>query len=325
MSYHVNSPAAIAGGVLAAGGATALLVRDASTTGWTVELALMPVLVALTILSGHHAGKAMRRGKLLSAVGLYALAILGSGITVYETMGRRAEVRDTRTATAADTADSRQHLRQMLAEAEGNVTHYRQKMSDECGSGKGKKCDGLTYTVKTWEAAVEGYQTKIKGLGAPTPVDPKAERVAALASMVGVSASAQSVKSTVSLIEPLALPLFLELGSIVLFGYGLGRSRRKLETVPALQPVARKLPAVDIDDDPPSVSGAQPKSRADALVDLRALLRAGQAPPSQEWLKERWNVGSKGTISKWLAHWETNGELPGNRLVDGRCKTVVAA
>ena len=85
-------------------------------------------------------------------------------------------------------------------------------------------------------------------------------------------------------------------------------------------------PAALIDDDvPPSSSGAQPKSRDDALADLRALLRAGQAPPSQEWLKERWNVGSKGTISKWLAHWETNGELPGNRLVDGRCKTVVAA
>ncbi len=84
-------------------------------------------------------------------------------------------------------------------------------------------------------------------------------------------------------------------------------------------------PAPPIDDKaPPSTGGTRPKSRDEALADLRTLLQAGQSPPSQEWLKDRWHVGSKGTISKWLAHWESTGELPGNRLIEGRCKTVVS-
>lgn len=76
---------------------------------------------------------------------------------------------------------------------------------------------------------------------------------------------------------------------------------------------------------PPGGGNARkPLSRDEALADLKLLLQAGHSPPSQEWLKDRWQVGSKGTISKWLAAWETEGALPGNRMTEGRCKTVVA-
>lgn len=97
-----------------------------------------------------------------------------------------------------------------------------------------------------------------------------------------------------------------------------------VETVDVRAPSLPPPPAADDNEAPPPTGGARPKSRDEALADLRTLLQAGQFPPSQEWLKGRWNLGSKGTVSKWLAHWECNGELPGNRMVEGRCKTVVS-
>lgn len=318
--YHVASPAAIVGGTAAAGGAVALLVRDAAVTGWTVDLMLMPVLVGLTILCGHHTSKALFRGRVLSAAGLAILAVFGSTLTVYETMGRRAEVRDAKVAVATDSASQRSHLQQMLAEAEENVTRYRKRLSDECGSGKGKKCDGFAYTVKTWEAAVTGYKAEISSLGAPKPIDPKAERVAAIAAMFGVGISPDVIQRHVGVLEPLALPIFLELGSIILFGYGLGRGRKIEAPAPTRQP----LPEIEVANDPLplSTSSTPAYTRDEALADLATLVRAGQHPESQDWLAERWGR-TKGCTSKWLMHWEATGQMPGNRQPDGRRKMVV--
>jgi hypothetical protein len=78
------------------------------------------------------------------------------------------------------------------------------------------------------------------------------------------------------------------------------------------------------DDSPPSGGECRPKTREEALADLRQLLKAGHSPPSQEWLRARWQVGSKGTVSKWLRLWEDTAQMPGSRMVEGRCKTVVA-
>ena len=209
----------------------------------------------------------------------------------------------------------------MLAEAEENVTKYRKRLSDECGSGKGTKCGGFTYTVKTWEAAVTGYKAEISALGAPKPIDPKAERVAAIAAMLGVGISPDVIQRHVAIVEPLALPIFLELGSIILFGYGLGRGRKVAVQAPA--PTRQPLPEIEIANDPlPLSTSSTAYTRDEALADLATLVRAGQHPESQDWLADRWNVG-KSAVSKWLRHWETAGQLPGNRQPEGRRKMVV--
>lgn len=98
-------------------------------------------------------------------------------------------------------------------------------------------------------------------------------------------------------------------------------------TVPAPAPTRQPLPEIDDEDAlPPSISGNQKAfTRDEALVDLATLIKAGQQPPSQKWLKERWNLGSRGTVTKWMQHWEAEDLLPSPRLSDGRCKTLEAA
>jgi hypothetical protein len=209
----------------------------------------------------------------------------------------------------------------MLTEAEENVGRYRQRLSSECSGGQGRRCQGYAYTVKTWEAAVAGYQSQISALGAPRPVDPKAERVAALAALAGVTAAPDVIKSNVGMLEPLALPLFLELGSIILFGYGLGRRR---DTSRALSVPSATSAEVPRGDDAGVDIPARRLSREEALADIKLLVQAGQAWPSQEWLLQRWGLppSAKGTVSRWLQRWQDEGELQGNRYMNGRCKTV---
>lgn len=317
--YNIRSPAAILGGVAASGGATALLVRDATITGLTVDIALMPILVALTILAGHLFWQALRGGRVISAAGLVLLAIFGSGLIVYETMGRRAEIRDVKVATASDVEERRQHLKKMLVEAQAALGTHRTAMDAECASGKGKKCDGLTYTVSTWDSAVTGYEAKLAKLPPPTPVDPKAERIAATLALMGLQFKAGEVQKAVATLEPFAMPLFLEFGSIILFGFGLAHRRRP--AIPAPAPAEQVTPAAEPIPTPPSPKGGS-VAQIEAERDLVTLMALGTPIPSQDWLAERWGV-QKGTVSKWMSKWERAGIV--TRASVGRCKQIEAA
>lgn len=308
--YHKRSWSAMVGGLVAAAGATALLVRDAWTTGFTVDHALMPVMVGVTILAGHLLWQALASGRAVAAFGMLLVALFGSSLTVYETMGRRAQVRDASVAEVAAVEAKRTHLQGMLSEAEQILSGHRETMAKECRSGNGTRCKGQTYTVSTWEAAVAGYEAKLARLPPPRPVDAKAERIAAIAAAAGVTGV--DVRKIVALVEPFAFPLFLELGSIVLFSFGLGRGS---PNAPAPLPA----PSVVTNDDDPVRS----KSKEEALADLKMLLRVGQTVPSQDWLADRWKV-SKGTVSKWASDWEADDQIPA-RQRDGKVKFLVAA
>lgn len=57
----------------------------------------------------------------------------------------------------------------------------------------------------------------------------------------------------------------------------------------------------------PAVGSATTTSQDEALADFLGLIARGVAIPSQDWLTERWGLGSKGTTSKWLTKWERAG------------------
>jgi hypothetical protein len=225
----------MAGGVIAAGGACSLLVRDGWSTGFTLDHALMPVMVGLTILSGHLFWQAVRDWRALSALGFAVLAIVGSTLTIYETMGRRAEIRDMKVsaAVAANTLveEKRAELDRATARLEEAENMVRREMTGErCG----KRCQDWKVRASEVEAKLEKLSREIAETGGERPVDAKAERAAAVAAILLPDVPEARVKATVGLLEPFALPMFLELGSIVLFGFGLGRREvTKVTVAPA--------------------------------------------------------------------------------------------
>lgn len=219
----------IAAGVIAGGAATSLLIRDGFATGFTLDHALMPALVALTVVFGHLAISAMKDTRLLAALAFAGLAAFGSAMTVYETTGRRAEVRDAKVMTAGASQAERSHLMKMRAEAEETLKKHRDDLPTACKVDYSDRCNAKKYTIKTWEAAVKGYAAELQAMPV-VPVDAKAERVAAVAAMFGLPA--EMVKARVQTFEPMLFPLFLELGAIVAFSFGFGGRREMVkETV----------------------------------------------------------------------------------------------
>ena len=222
--YHVHSTPAIVGGLLSAIGSCALLLADVGSIGnLTVDKALMPVLVGLTVLTGHLAWQAWAELKLLSCAGLFVVSSVGVALTVTDAMGRRAEVRDSGVRLADDAETRRAALTRKMAEAVEILESHRTARDKECATGKGKLCDGKSYTVSTWEAAVAGYEAQIGRLPKPRPVDAKGQRVGAIAGMVGLDG--KTAQARFALLEPFMLPALLELASIVLFGFGVGHAR----------------------------------------------------------------------------------------------------
>jgi hypothetical protein len=269
--YTLHSLPAIVGGTIAAGGAIALLTRDAYATGLTLDHALMPVLVGLTILTGHLAVQALKEWKLLSCSGFLALAVLGSGITVYETMGRRAETRDAKVAQAAKSVDQYAAIAADYRRATELVTQAETWVASECRSGAGAKCRGNQFVLSQRSAHASSLKAQLEQATAPAPVDPKADRAAAVAGLLGYSAD--MTKKAVQTFEPFVLPLFLELGAIILFGFGVGH-----RSVPVSR-VSVGVPA----ETPKALSFERPLTD-DEVEQIRRLLEGRSAPVTNDEL-----------------------------------------
>jgi hypothetical protein len=217
--YFVHSYPSTVAGIVAAGAAIALLMRDAQHTGLTLDHAMMPVLVFLTVLFGHEAFRALKEWKVISAVLMLCLAAFGSLIIVGETMGRRAETRDAKIAEATKTVEQYAVVAADYRRAAELVAQSEQWTAGECASGKGKKCEGQTFTLNQRKAHAEKLKAELEKATAPAPVDSKADKIAYWASVFG--ASKAFAKELFQNFDPFSLALFLELGAVAGFGFGV--------------------------------------------------------------------------------------------------------
>lgn len=234
-STTIHSRPAIAGGLIAASASTVLLVRDAITTGPTVDHFMMPVLVGLTVLAAHLGWQAARDWQAV-AMPLLALAAFGSSLIVLETMGRRAEGRDSHVAeatarnqTRSDKLADLDRARQRLADAEKMVD-----LETRAGGCPDKRRDGRRSNCSDWKQRAEEVRSHIAvlegellKLGGEAPVDAKAKRIAAVLALAGVPMTAEAIEARVAVFDPFALPLFLEGLAVFLFGFGFGHAPRK--------------------------------------------------------------------------------------------------
>lgn len=300
-TYHVHSWPAIFGGSLAALGSCALLVADVgSLSALTVDKALMPVLVGLTVLTGHLAWQAWHELRVFSALGMLIVSCVGIGLTVTDAMGRRAELRDTGVRLADDAETRRAALTRKMSEAVEILETHRTARDRECATGKGKLCDGKAYTVSTWEAAVAGYEAQIGRLPKPQAVDAKGARVAAVAGLMGYSG--ETARRGFALVEPFMLPALLELASIVLFGFGVGHAR-----VAPVAPVSRhsdvsvQRPVVDKAENTPKVVRPPVAVMSDEDTIVVGLRRVGGVARSQRDLARAIGI-SDSELSKRLGN-----------------------
>lgn len=228
--YHPGRTLAIASGAAATAGAIGLLISDAIISGhWTQDHALVPLVVGLTVATGHLAATALKRGKVLAAAGFAVAFAVGTVITVLNGMGRQSEGVEAKMAEAAahneaivakhdDVAKARERLRQANAMVEREMTGQR------CL----KRCEDWKLRAKEVAAHVSALETELAGMGAVKPINAKASKVGEIATAFGFEG--KKAAAVVLLIEPTLLPFLLEWTAIFAFGYGFSGIRREPPT-----------------------------------------------------------------------------------------------
>lgn len=269
--YYLHSLPSTVGGIVAAGAAIALLTRDGIQNGLTLEHGLMPVLVFLTVLFGHEAFRALKEVKLLSAVLMLALAAFGSVIIVSETMGRRAENRDAKIAQASKTVEQYAVIAADYQRAAALVAQSEQWTAAECATGRGKKCEGQTFTLNQRKAHAEKLKAQLEQAAAPAPVDSKADKIAYWAALLG--ATKATAKEVFQNMDPFMLSLFLELGAVAGFGFGV-RSRKVSVSV---------ADSVSTVSEPKALSFERPLSDEE-IEQIRRILTGRKAPVTNDEL-----------------------------------------
>ena len=284
-------------------------------------------VLAGTILAGHHANAARAARHWLSAGGFTLVFLAGTGLVVVMSTGRQAADTIQTSEQIKLTAERRLEISKERKTSADMLAATQKRLKDRCVDGKGSRdeCNGLRASLAVYTAAVKGHDADFDKLGAPRVAAPEAEHLAEVLAVV-FGADKAKAKAAIMLLKPFLTTLFLEFGSIVSFGYA-GRSYRAAPRVerpaPTLANLDLRLPApVEPEpmepEDEPEATGQ--KSKRECLADLLTQTALGREIPSQEYLRERWGMTHKGTVSKWLAEWERQGLI--TRTQDHRCKVV---
>jgi hypothetical protein len=326
---------AIVAGAAFTAGAVVILFGDAlwAPAQWAAYHYITLLTIFGTIAAGHLTVSAWR-ARHVSTAGFALLFVAGTALVVYQSVGRQAEVADTR----ASAVESRNALidrkKADLIEARDRVQAAELQVSEEMAgrpdkNGRRTKASSCGKDCKDWQtrardamASVKALEADLASLGPPMTVSPKADRMAQLAAVFGGDFS--KWKSALILVEPFLWTVFFELGSVVSLGFAFGHGRRQPSQTPVFpRATVAATVANDLEPLPPKGGNRRPvATKAAAEADVIRLVARGEPIPSQDTLAERWGV-HKGTASKWVRDFEARGLI--RRQVVGRCKMVAAA
>jgi hypothetical protein len=334
---------------LAAAGALAILLQDAiRTNDWQLEHGLIPVLMAVQILTAHSVVNALRSRCWGSALGFAVVAAVATWGVLYTSVGKQTKVAAEASAVAGDVNELRSDLKKRLAANQDMLDAARVKMAAECASGRGQRCKGLEATVKVYEDAVAGNLAALAKAGNTKPVAANADKMAELLALI-TGKDRGSIKHTLLLLEPFTYATIFELAALVSFGFAFGIRRRPATIRPAATDTAQSSFAAATveppETDPPrgnrrrrKVSGQPsatvlafpvPSSRRPATVSelgarawLHHYMESNRCLPSQDEMATDLNV-NKGTVARWMKKWEAEGLIV--REQSGRCKVVTMA
>lgn len=257
-TYQVSSPLAMCACAISGSLSILLLVEPSFHEGLTLRL-IVPVAVSIGLVSMAIITGVLAHGHGLLMPSGFALALVSvglSGAIVWEQSGRRAQTRVTTAISSQDAVTERARLIRIRAQSEealascpkgrerdqGVKCGLRDAHAAECRGGGGKNCKGIERSIAVNEATVRDYTLQLKGAPTPTP-DAKVETIGAAAELAGYDA--KTARAWVSLIDPLLVPLLLELAAILCGVVAFGP---KASTISP--PVAHSTPFVhdDISD-----------------------------------------------------------------------------
>lgn len=219
--------AMVAGAAFTYGGLR-IILGDTLTdpTQWTTSTQLTVLTVLGTIAAGHLFNDAKRARHWLACFGFGLLFLAGTGLVVFNSVGRQAETSMLTASQSDAAAERRVAIKGALARAEKMLSEAQADLARECKTGKGKRCEGIQATIGVYEAAVKGHVADLEKLGPQKPVNAKASEGAKIAALFG--ANEAQAKAALMLLEPFLWTMFFEIGSIVSLGFAFRHTPRAM-------------------------------------------------------------------------------------------------
>ena len=185
---------------------------------WTQYHAITVAVVFVTIAFLHLRAEAWRSGHRAVATGFVLLAMIGTVLIVGQSVGRQAENATINALSTADTNGKIAAKQAELLEAQGRLTYAESQIDKEqTGQKCGDRCKKWEKTASDRRIVVKSIEDEISALGPRKPVNARAEKIADLAEVFGAPRAKAIALWT--LLEPFALTLLFELGSVISFAY----------------------------------------------------------------------------------------------------------
>lgn len=302
MPTIVRSPSAIGVGVFFTLVTSWVLLEDVFRHGapFTVKHLMTLSVLAGTVYFGHVLGREFWAGRFGNGLGCALLFLAGTVTCVLMSAGRNAEAVASRVIVAESNNGERERAVKNHAEVKGRYDAALEAERAECGSGDGVKCQSKRVLRKLRREDLDVAESLLRAQRPPQVANADIKAAASLiAKLPYVTMTEEAIEATLLLVQPFLLSLFCEAGAIV--GYSIG-----------LRPVPVRR-TVQISDEPYHERSEPNGSRTvnplairqdDALADLLGFISANGPVSSQEALRARWGLRSKGTVSTWLGEWE---------------------
>lgn len=351
-----RSAATLLGLALAAGGAS-LLFGDVifGHAAFTQKHFQTVCIVLGTTIAAYAAHHAWNNRHLAACLGLAAIAAAGTGLIVWNSLGRQTDAVMVASGAYDKIVGERRDLETSLAIDRASIIEYRKAADKECASGEGSRCRGARSSVAFYENSAKGTEARLKLLETPKPVDPSAEAFGNLAEALGFNKA--KAKALSMLFMPYFVVLFFEFGTTISFGYAFSPKRSSriaanpstlaaisdAELIELRRQFAGEPPVtVSSPRNDPSKRGGissprtgEPKrpnnsrpgrggyTKDEAAADLVTRLALGERFASQDEVAERYGI-AKSTASEWLTEWERDELIP-TRTRQGKHKALASS
>lgn len=255
-------------------GGLRIILGDALTdpSKWTTSAQLTVLMVFGTIAAGHLMRDAWSARHRVAALGFLVLFLAGTGLVVFNSVGRQAEATMITASEADDIAERRVAIRAALVRSEAMLADAQANLVKECRTGRGPRCQGIEATIHVYEAAIRGHLADLERIGPARPVNAKAAEGAKIAALAGFDEG--RAKAALMLVEPFLWTLFFEIGSVVSLGFAFRPTNRRPEKVGPGAPKKRTPPG-------PGKRGRKPDSRISDFASAYAA-KHGRAPSGSE-------------------------------------------
>jgi hypothetical protein len=173
-----------------------------------------------------------------AAAGFLVLFVAGTALVVYNSVGKQAETTMLTASQVDAVAERRVAIKASLDRADRMLAEAQAKLAAECGTGKGKRCEGIQATIGVYEAAVKGHVADLEKLGPTKVAHANSTEMAKAAALFGADEAKAS--AFLSLLVPFFRTAFFEVGAIISLGFAFRRGAQVKVEAAKVQAITEK-------------------------------------------------------------------------------------